>query len=120
MNTALIIVHVLLAIGLVGLVLVQQGKGADMGTAFGAGASGTLFGASGAGNFLTRTTAILATLFFLTSLGLAYFAMQTGQSTSLMDTAGNTPVQTPAAVSSEIPDIAVDVPPQSDVPEVKE
>ncbi len=120
MNTALIIVHVLLAIGLVGLVLVQQGKGADMGTAFGAGASGTLFGASGAGNFLTRTTAILATLFFLTSLGLAYVAMQAGQSTSLMDATGGAPAQAPAVISSEMPDITVDVQPPSDVPEVRE
>jgi len=114
MNTALIIIHVLLAIGLVGLVLVQQGKGADMGTAFGAGASGTLFGSSGAGNFLTRTTAILATLFFLTSLALAYLAMQTGQPTSLME--GVAPYQTPA-ITSEVPDV---VPAQGDIPEVIE
>ena len=118
MNTALIIVHVLLAVGLVGLVLMQHGKGADMGTAFGAGASGTLFGASGSGNFLTRTTAILATLFFLTSLGLAYLAMQAGQSTSLMD--GITPDQTSPAISSEVPGVAVETQPQSDIPEIKE
>ena len=118
MNTALIIVHVLLAVGLVGLVLMQQGKGADMGTAFGAGASGSLFGASGAGNFLTRTTAILATLFFLTSLGLAYLAMQAGQSTSLMDSVILD--QASPAISSEVPDIAVEVQPQRDVPEIKE
>ncbi len=117
MNTALIIIHVLLAIGLVSLVLVQQGKGADMGTAFGAGASGTLFGSSGAGNFLTRTTAILATLFFLTSLGLAYLAMQAGQSTSLMDSV--IPEQATPVTTSEIPDVPATVPSQNDIPEVE-
>ena len=68
------IVHVLVAIALVGLVLLQHGKGADMGAAFGSGASGSLFGASGSANFLSRTTAVLAAVFFLTSMGLTYFA----------------------------------------------
>jgi preprotein translocase subunit SecG len=68
------IVHVLVAVTLVGLVLLQHGKGADMGAAFGSGASGSLFGASGSANFLSRTTAVLAAVFFLTSLGLTYFA----------------------------------------------
>ena len=58
------------------LVLLQQGKGADMGAAFGSGSAGSLFGASGSANFLSRSTAVLATLFFLTSLGLAYFGLQ--------------------------------------------
>lgn len=66
----LIVLYLLVAIALVGLVLIQQGKGADMGASFGAGASNTLFGSSGSGNFLTRTTAILAVLFFLLSLGI--------------------------------------------------
>jgi preprotein translocase subunit SecG len=65
-------VHVLIAVGLIAFVLLQHGKGADMGAAFGSGSSGSLFGASGSANFLSRTTAILATLFFLTSLGLTY------------------------------------------------
>ena len=64
--------HVLLGIGIIGLVLVQHGKGADMGTAFGSGSSGSLFGASGSANFLSRTTAVLAALFFMTSLGLSH------------------------------------------------
>ncbi|HEX8980690.1 MAG TPA: preprotein translocase subunit SecG [Parasulfuritortus sp.] len=68
------IMHVLVAIALVGLVLLQHGKGADMGAAFGSGASGSLFGASGSANFLSRTTAVLAAVFFLTSMGLTYFA----------------------------------------------
>ena len=70
----LIVLHVLVALAIIGLVLLQHGKGADMGSGFGGGASGSLFGATGSANFLSRTTAVLATLFFLTSLGLAYLA----------------------------------------------
>ena len=66
-------VHVLVGLGVIGLVLVQHGKGADMGAAFGSGASGSLFGASGSANFLSRTTAVLATVFFVCTLALAYF-----------------------------------------------
>lgn len=72
--TIILLVHVLAALGIVGLVLVQHGKGADMGAAFGSGASGSLFGATGSANFLSRTTAILAVVFFVTSLSLAYIA----------------------------------------------
>ncbi len=67
-------VHILAALGVIGLVLMQHGKGADMGAAFGGGASGSLFGASGSANFLSRTTAVLATIFFITSSVLAYIA----------------------------------------------
>ncbi len=70
----ILVVHVLTALGVCGLVLLQHGKGADMGAAFGSGASGSLFGATGSANFLSRTTAVLAAIFFLTSLALAYFA----------------------------------------------
>jgi len=73
-ETLLLAAHVLVAAALVGFVLLQHGKGADMGAAFGSGASGSLFGAAGSANFLSRTTAILATVFFLTSLGLTYYA----------------------------------------------
>jgi preprotein translocase subunit SecG len=69
-----IVVHVLVAIAIIGLVLLQHGKGADMGSGFGGGASGSLFGATGSANFLSRTTAILAAVFFASSLGLAYLA----------------------------------------------
>ena len=69
-----LVVHVLVAIGLCGLVLLQHGKGADMGAAFGSGSSGSLFGASGSANFLSRTTAVLAAVFFVSSLGLTYLA----------------------------------------------
>ncbi|MBL4817310.1 preprotein translocase subunit SecG [Shewanella sp.] len=68
MYEVLLVVYLLVAIGLVGLILIQQGKGADMGASFGAGASATLFGSSGAGNFLTRSTAVLAIGFFALSL----------------------------------------------------
>ena len=65
MFSVLLVIYLLAALGVIGLVLIQQGKGADMGASFGAGASNTVFGASGSGNFLTRTTAILATTYFL-------------------------------------------------------
>lgn len=74
LNNILLAFHVLVSIGIVGLILLQQGKGADAGAAFGAGASGTVFGSQGSGTFLSRATAILAALFFATSLGLAYLA----------------------------------------------
>jgi len=73
-SSIVLIVHVLAALGIIGLVLVQHGKGADMGAAFGSGASGSLFGATGSANFLSRTTAVLAFVFFVTSLSLAYLA----------------------------------------------
>ena len=72
--TLVLIIHVIAALGIIGLVLLQHGKGADVGAAFGSGASGSLFGATGSANFLSRATAVLAAVFFLTSLGLAYLA----------------------------------------------
>ncbi|WP_423196518.1 hypothetical protein DFLDMN_000023 [Cupriavidus sp. H19C3] len=69
-KTLLVLVQVLSALGVIGLVLLQHGKGADVGAAFGSGASGSLFGASGSANFLSRTTAVLASLFFVCTLGL--------------------------------------------------
>jgi len=96
-------VHILAALGVIGLVLMQHGKGADMGAAFGSGASGSLFGASGSANFLSRTTAILATVFFVTSLSLAYLASnQPKTSGSVMQEPvksqpSQAPVETPAA-----------------------
>src|ERR1700690_1648266 len=67
-----LVVHVLVALGIIGLVLLQHGKGADMGAAFGSGASGSLFGATGSANFLSRTTAVLAAIFFVSTLTLTY------------------------------------------------
>src|SRR5687767_9404350 len=74
MRDIILIIDVLAALGIIGLVLLQQGKGADMGSGFGSGASQTLFGARGSANFLTRATAILATVFFLANVGLAWLA----------------------------------------------
>ena len=74
METVILVLHVVAALSIVGLVLLQHGKGADVGAAFGSGASGSLFGATGSANFLSRATAILAAVFFLTSLGLTYFS----------------------------------------------
>ncbi|QSP95047.1 preprotein translocase subunit SecG [Marinobacter salinisoli] len=76
METLVVVVHVVIAIALVGLVLIQQGKGADAGAAFGGGASQTVFGSQGSGSFLTRLTTMLAIVFFVTSFSLAVFAKQ--------------------------------------------
>jgi preprotein translocase subunit SecG len=74
MQTFVLVFHILAAFGIVILVLLQHGKGADMGAAFGSGSAGSLFGSAGASNFLSRTTAVLAAVFFATSLGLTYFS----------------------------------------------
>ncbi len=76
LETLVVVVHVIIAVALVGLVLIQQGKGADAGAAFGGGASQTVFGSQGSGSFLTRFTTILAIVFFVTSFSLAVFAKQ--------------------------------------------
>src|SRR5690349_22570416 len=74
LTTVLIVLHILVALGIIGLVLLQHGKGADMGSGFGGGASGSLFGATGSANFLSRSTAVLAAIFFVLSLALAWVA----------------------------------------------
>jgi len=74
LETVIIVVHLVVAIGVVGFVLIQQGKGADAGASFGSGASGTVFGSQGSSSFLSRFTAVLAAVFFATSLGLAFYA----------------------------------------------
>ena len=74
METLILVFHVLAALTIIGLVLLQHGKGADMGAAFGGGASGSLFGATGSANFLSRITAVAATIFFITSLGLTWYS----------------------------------------------
>jgi preprotein translocase subunit SecG len=84
MYQIIITIHVLLGLGIIGLILIQQGKGADAGASFGSGASGSVFGSQGAGSFLTRTTATLATLFFITSLGLAVLNGRQGAAYDLM------------------------------------
>lgn len=102
--TALLAVQVLTALGMIGLILIQQGKGADMGAAFGSGASGSLFGATGSANFLSRTTAVLATVFFVSTLALAYFgsAQQPASSTGSVLEGAAAPAA-PAAPEAQIP-----------------
>ncbi|MDR3221352.1 MAG: preprotein translocase subunit SecG [Candidatus Accumulibacter sp.] len=100
----ILVVHVLSALGIIGLVLVQHGKGADMGAAFGSGASGSLFGATGSANFLSRTTAVLAAVFFLTSLSLAYVASSrtgTASGSVMQDVVQSPPPSTPGTADGE-------------------
>ena len=101
--TIILTVQMLSALAMIGLILVQHGKGADMGAAFGSGGSGSLFGASGSANFLSRTTAVLATVFFVCTLALAYFGNLRPASTgSVLEGAA---VVAPAA--SEVPSVPV-------------
>lgn len=108
---AILVVHVVVALAIIGLVLLQHGKGADMGAAFGSGSSGSLFGATGSANFLSRTTAVFAAIFFATSLGLAYVATHRPKASGgVMDAvkeqsaapAPSAPVQ-PEAAKSAVP-----------------
>lgn len=109
MQTILTVLQVFLSLGLIGLILIQHGKGADAGAAFGSGASQTVFGSQGSGSFLTRTTAILATLFFLTSMAMAFFAARNAaEPAGLMDDVDAMPSsvelnRVPAAQSSDVP-----------------
>jgi preprotein translocase subunit SecG len=107
LQTAVLVAHVGIALLLIGLVLLQRGKGADAGTGFGAGASGTVFGARGSATFFSRATGVLATLFFATSLALAYLATQRAAPTSLLEVAPTT---------QEAPQPTAAPPPVSDVP----
>ena len=111
LQTIVLIAHVGIALLIIGLVLLQRGKGADAGTGFGAGASGTVFGARGSATFFSRATGLLATLFFVTSLALAYLATQRTVPTSLLETAPATQNPAPAPAeqappqSNELPDL---------------
>jgi preprotein translocase subunit SecG len=87
LETLIWILHLLSAISVIVLVLLQHGKGADMGAAFGSGSSGSLFGASGSANFLSRTTGVLAAVFFITSLGLTYLSSHKTETGGVMDKA---------------------------------
>jgi len=99
LHNVILVIHVLVAIAVIGLVLIQQGKGADAGAAFGGGASSTVFGSQGSGSFLTRATGILATIFFITSLSLAYLSTQKVKGSSVVDTVKEQTVDIPAAES---------------------
>ncbi|MDX1606458.1 MAG: preprotein translocase subunit SecG [Candidatus Competibacterales bacterium] len=113
MQTIFLVIHVVIALGLITLVLLQQGKGADAGTGFGGGASSTVFGSRGAATFLSRTTAMLAAGFFLSSMVLAYFATQSQGPTSVVEPTGPPAVEQPAvpeAPAESAPAPAEDVP----------
>jgi preprotein translocase subunit SecG len=111
-------VHLIVAAMIVGLVLLQRGKGAEAGTGFGAGASGTVFGARGSANFLSRATGVLATVFFITSLTLAYLSTQRTAPSSLLDAPAQT-APAPQAPPSPQPSGATTAPPAAtDLPQL--
>jgi len=101
MQTLVLVIHVLVALAIVGLVLLQHGKGADVGAAFGGGSSGSLFGATGSANFLSRTTAMLAVVFFLTSMALTYFSTRNTGQRGVM--APHSEPAAPAGVPAQVP-----------------
>lgn len=111
-----LVLHVIVAVALVALVLLQQGKGADAGAAFGAGASGTVFGSKGSSSFLTRTTGILATLFFITSLTLFVLATETKTVASVVDQQIKQQVESKTGISDPGSDVPVSDVPVSDKP----
>ena len=108
--TLVLAVQLLSALAMIGLVLVQHGKGADMGAAFGSGASGSLFGATGSANFMSRTTGVLAAVFFATSLSLAYVASSKPKTTGsvMQETVQSQPASTPAPAGAESPAVPAD------------
>jgi preprotein translocase subunit SecG len=118
MKELILVLHVLTAAGLIGLILLQQGKGADIGAAFGSGASQTLFGSRGSANFLTRLTALLATIFFVTSLTLAVLATQATAPRSVTETVTTEPAAPAPSVEPEKEPAPTPVPAPSEVPEV--
>lgn len=118
-ETVIVVLHLLVAIAVVGLVLMQQGKGAEAGASFGSGASATVFGSQGSGTFLSRVTAILAAVFFVTSLGLAYYASHKADAAieaGLPAPALQVEQQAPALIDEDVPVVELNNAP-SDVPE---
>jgi preprotein translocase subunit SecG len=113
LQAIVLVAHVGVALMIIGLVLLQRGKGAEAGTGFGAGASGTVFGARGSANFLSRATGVLVTVFFITSLTLAYLATQRTAPRSLLDDTateqGAAPQAAPAP-ASELPAVPNEAP----------
>jgi preprotein translocase subunit SecG len=105
LTNVLIVLHILTALSIIGLVLLQHGKGADMGSGFGGGASGSLFGATGSANFLSRATAVLAAIFFTLSLALAYVATRAPaeEGGGVIDVIRKQQVERPAPKSQEKP-----------------
>jgi preprotein translocase subunit SecG len=116
LTTLALIAHVLIAMSIIGLVLLQRGKGAEAGAGFGAGASGTVFGAKGSANFLSRSTAVMATLFFASSLTLAYLNSNRQPTASLMDV--TVEVEEEVAGSATGEEIDFDLPPMPEATEL--
>lgn len=117
MHTILVVVHLFLSIGLISLILIQHGKGADAGAAFGSGASSTVFGARGSANFLSRTTGVMALLFFVTSLTLAWMAMEAARDSGLMVDVQTAESQPVPAAESDLPAIPTGAT-GSEIPEI--
>jgi preprotein translocase subunit SecG len=103
MEILILVLHVIAALGICGLVLLQHGKGADVGAAFGSGSAGSVFGSAGSANFLSRATAVLALVFFVTSLGLTYFSTRKGDVRGVMSDHPVTTQSVPGQVPGEIP-----------------
>ena len=129
LESFLLVVHLIVAAVVCGLVLLQHGKGADMGAAFGSGSSGSLFGAAGSANFLSRTTAVLAAVFFLSSLGLTYLGSMHAPAKDVMQQGvmgnmpkseapapGQPPASTPAPVPGNTTPLPSEAPKQGEVP----
>lgn len=114
MEKIILVVHILLAFGVIGLVMIQQGKGADAGASFGGGASQTVFGGAGSGNFLSRLTAIFATVFFITSLGLAYIASEKAKGNTFEE---GIPVLQQESLEQDAP-VVEEYAPATDTPDV--
>lgn len=110
METIVTVIHVIATLAVVGLVLLQHGKGADMGAAFGSGASGSLFGVSGSSNFLSRATAICVAIFFATSLSLAYLASHRSEHVSVVQKSVVKTAPVSDTANSAEPKSAKDVP----------
>ncbi|MCQ3828463.1 MULTISPECIES: preprotein translocase subunit SecG [Microbulbifer] len=127
MEKLVLIVHILTALAIIGLILIQQGKGAEAGASFGAGASQTVFGSQGSGNFFSRLTAIMATVFFVTSFGLAYLA--SNNEAPEVDGIPQVPAaiesreqqdEIPAVIESDIPEVQDEAPATDDLPSAEE
>jgi preprotein translocase subunit SecG len=129
LESFLLVVHLIVAVVVCALVLLQHGKGADMGAAFGSGSSGSLFGAAGSANFLSRTTAVLAAVFFLSSLGLTYLGSTNTPAKDVMEQGvmgsvpksevpapGQPPAPTPAPVPGNTTPMPSEAPKQGEVP----
>jgi preprotein translocase subunit SecG len=112
LETLILVAHVLAALAIIGLVLLQQGKGADMGSGFGAGASSTVFGSGGAGSFLTKMTTAIAIAFFVTSFALAYYAKQRSMEVQTLGIP-----QVIQQIPQEFP--VLDATPESEVPAIE-